>query len=125
MLSSVVRRMPAPLVLLHGFVVTLTMWSPNVADFCKDYRVYAIDTMGQPSKSVPDEPIRDAADFVEWLNATLDALNLDRVYLVGMSYGGWLAINLAMAAPAQSIVWLFSDGMFPLACNDYLSLPKR
>jgi pimeloyl-ACP methyl ester carboxylesterase len=90
-----------PLVLLHGYFVTLNMWLPNIADFSKEYRVYAIDVMGQPSKSFPnlDEPIRDAADFVKWLNATLSGLNLDRISLVGMSFGGWLAINLAMTAP--------------------------
>ena len=27
------------------------MWAPNVADFSQGYRVYAIDIMGQPSKS--------------------------------------------------------------------------
>ena len=53
-----------------------------------------IDVMGQPSKSIPDEPIRNAADYVAWLTATLDALHLDRVSLVGMSFGGWLALNL-------------------------------
>lgn len=32
----------------------------------REYRVYAIDVMGQPGKSFPDpdEPIRDAAGFV-------------------------------------------------------------
>ena len=43
-----------PLVLLHGYMATSAMWSPNIADFSKDYRVYAIDVMGQPSKSIPD-----------------------------------------------------------------------
>jgi pimeloyl-ACP methyl ester carboxylesterase len=92
-----------PLVLLHGYFTTLTMWSPNVADFSKDYRVYAIDVMGQPGKSIPDpdEPIRDTADFAAWLSATLDGLNLDRISLVGMSFGGWLALNLAMIAPER------------------------
>jgi pimeloyl-ACP methyl ester carboxylesterase len=92
-----------PLVLLHGYFATLTMWSTNVADFSKDYRVYAIDVMGQPGKSTPDpdEPIRDAADFGAWLSATLDGLNLDRISLVGMSYGGWLALNLALTAPER------------------------
>ena len=92
-----------PVVLLHGYFATLTMWSPNIADFSKDYRVYAIGVMGQPGKSIPnpDEPIRDAADFVAWLSATLDGLNLDRVFLVGMSYGGWLALNLALTAPER------------------------
>jgi pimeloyl-ACP methyl ester carboxylesterase len=41
------------LVLLHGYMATLIMWLPNIQDFSKDYRVYAIDVMGQPSKSIP------------------------------------------------------------------------
>ena len=87
-----------PLVLLHGYMATSTMWSVNIADFSKDYRVYAVDVMGQPSKSIPNEPICTAADFVSWLTATLDALHLDCVSLLGMSYGGWLALTFAVAA---------------------------
>jgi pimeloyl-ACP methyl ester carboxylesterase len=70
-----------PLVLLHGYWATLTMWRFNIADFTKDY----------PRKSIPDEPIQNAADYVEWLTATLDGLHLNRISLVGMSYGEWLA----------------------------------
>jgi pimeloyl-ACP methyl ester carboxylesterase len=94
-------REAPPLVLLHGYWATLTMWTLNIADFSTDYRVYAIDVMGQPSKSVPDEPIRSAADYVAWLTATLDGLRLGRVSLVGMSYGAWLALSYAVAAPAR------------------------
>jgi pimeloyl-ACP methyl ester carboxylesterase len=90
-----------PLVLLHGYWATLTMWTPNVADFSKGYRVYAVDVMGQPGKSIPDEPVRNAADYVAWLTATLNGLHLDRVSLVGMSYGGWLALTYAVAAPQR------------------------
>ena len=91
------------LVLLHGMSMTSMMWSPNIADFSKEYRVYAIDVMGQPGKSIPDpdEPIRDAEDYVTWLRSTLDGLNLDRISLVGMSYGGWLVLNFAMTAPER------------------------
>jgi len=63
-----------PLVLLHGYMATLMMWAPNIADFSKEYRVYAVDVMGQPSRSIPGEPIRDRADFVAWLTATLDGV---------------------------------------------------
>jgi pimeloyl-ACP methyl ester carboxylesterase len=90
-----------PLVLLHGYMATSTMWAPNIADLSQDYRVYAIDVMGQPSKSIPNEPIRNAADYVAWLTATLEALHLDRISLVGMSYGGWLSLNYAVAAPER------------------------
>ena len=105
-----------PLVLLHGYMATLTMWWPNIAAFSKDYRVYAVDVMGQPSKSRPGEPIVNVADFVSWLTATLDGLHLDRVFLVGMSFGGWLALNYAVAAPqrVRKLVLLSPGGVLPM-----------
>ena len=111
-------RHAPPLVLLHGYMATSVMWAPNVADFAKDHRVYAIDVMGQPSKSIPTEPIRTADDYAVWLGETLDALYLDRVSLVGQSYGGWLALNFALAAPhrLQKLVLLSPGGGFaPMA----------
>jgi pimeloyl-ACP methyl ester carboxylesterase len=103
-----------PLVLVHGYMATLTMWSPNIADFSRDYRVYAVDVMGQPSKSIPGEPIRNASDYAAWLSATLDGLHLERIFLVGMSYGGWLALNFAIAAPerVRKLVLLSPGGGF-------------
>jgi pimeloyl-ACP methyl ester carboxylesterase len=106
-----------PLVLLHGYMATSTMWLPNVADFVKEYRIYAVDVMGQPGKSVPGEPIRAAADYVTWLTETLNALHLDRVALAGVSYGGWLALAYALAAPqrVRRLVLLSAGGLLPLA----------
>ena len=105
-----------PLVLIHGYMATLTMWSPNIAALSREYRVYAVDVMGQPSRSNPSEPIRDVADFVSWLTATLDALHLDRVSLVGMSFGGWLALNYAVAMPqrVRTLVLLSPGGLLPM-----------
>jgi pimeloyl-ACP methyl ester carboxylesterase len=90
-----------PLVLLHGYWSTLTMWTPNVADLSRDHRVYAIDVIGQPGRSIPGEPMRNPADCAAWLTATLNGLRLDRVTLIGMSYGGWLALNYAIASPER------------------------
>jgi len=103
-----------PLVLLHGYMATSAMWAPNIADFSRDYRVYAIDVMGQPSKSIPTEPIRNAEDYAVWLAETLDGLHLDRICLVGQSYGGWLALNFAIAAPdrVKKLVLLSPGGGF-------------
>ena len=80
---------------------TLTIWSPNVADFSKEYRVCAIDIMGHPSKSIPDVPIRDAADYVDWLSVTLNGLNLDRISLAGISFDAWITLNFARTAPER------------------------
>ncbi len=91
-----------PLVLLHGTMTTLTIWLPNVADLAGYYRLYAIDIMGHPSKSIPAEPIRNPSDFTAWLTATVDGLHLDRrFHLAGISLGGWIALGFAMAAPER------------------------
>lgn len=90
-----------PLVLLHGFFTTLLLWSPNIADLSRSYRVYAIDIIGNRNRSVPKEPIGSTNDIVEWLSETLNELRLKRVYLTGMSYGGWLSINYALAEPER------------------------
>jgi pimeloyl-ACP methyl ester carboxylesterase len=105
------------MVLLHGYMATSTMWSLNIADFSKGHRVYAIDVMGQPSKSIPGEPIRHRADFVSWLTATLDGLHLGRVSLVGMSFGGWIALGYAVAAQerVRKLVLLSVGGFMPMA----------
>ena len=106
-----------PLVLLHGYMATAMMWALNIGDFSQRHRVYAIDTMGQPGKSIPAEPIRSAADYVAWLTSTLDALHLDRVNLVGQSFGGWLALKYAIAAPerVQKLALLSAGGILPIA----------
>ena len=105
-----------PSVLLHLYMATAVMWSPNMVDFSQHYRVYAIDTMGQPSKSIPGNPTRVVADYIEWLTATLDGLHVDRIFLVGMSFGGWLALNYALAAPerVQKLVLLSAGGFLPI-----------
>jgi pimeloyl-ACP methyl ester carboxylesterase len=110
------RKDAPPLVLLHGYWATSTMWAPNIADFSRDYRVYALDVMGQPSRSIPEEPVRDVADYVAWLTATLDALHLGRVLLVGMSFGGWLALKYAVSVPdrVQKLVLLSPGGFLPM-----------
>ena len=106
-----------PLVLLHGYMATAIMYAPNVAAFCRDHRVYAIDTMGQPGKSVPGEPIRKADDYNTWLTETLDRLHLDRVDLIGQSFGGLLALKYAVAVPhrIKKLALLSAGGVLPLA----------
>ena len=105
-----------PLVLLHGYDATSVMWAPNIADLSRGHRVYAVDVMGQPSKSIPAEPIRSAEDYAAWLAATLDGLHLDRISLAGQSYGGWLALNFAIVAPerVEKLVLLSAGGFLPM-----------
>lgn len=109
-------RDAAPLVLLHGYMGTLLTWAPNIVDLSHHHRVYAIDVMGQPGKSLPDTPIRNDGDYVAWLTATLNELHLTRISLGGMSFGGWIALNYAVAEPerVRKLVLLSPGGLSPI-----------
>lgn len=89
------------LVLLHGGRASLTMWGANIADLSRDYRVYAVDVMGQPGKSIPDKIFRRRDDLIPWLTEVLEALEISQASLVGQSYGGWIAVNYALHAPER------------------------
>jgi pimeloyl-ACP methyl ester carboxylesterase len=90
-----------PMVLLPGFGANSTMWFPNVAALCGPYRVYALDTPGQPGRSVPGRELL-ASNSSEWLTEVFDGLDLEKAHLVGVSLGGWLALNFAIHAPERA-----------------------
>lgn len=77
------------------------MWYPNTPALSAERPVYAIDTPGDPGRSVHRAPLHEPADAARWLDETLAGLGLDRVHLVGSSYGGWLALNQAHRAPRR------------------------
>ena len=112
-----------PLVLLHCFFTSLTNWAYNIADLSRNHRVYALDMMGQPSKSIPDQPIRNRGEMAEWLTSMLDALGISKTDLIGYSYGGFAALNYALHTPdrLRKLVLLTPIGCFvPLKTQFYI-----
>ncbi|MFF3378383.1 alpha/beta fold hydrolase [Streptomyces sp. NPDC002680] len=90
-----------PIVLVHGAGSCSAMWYPNTAGLSADRPVYALDTPGDPGRSVQREAIHQPERAAQWLDEALAALGLDRVHLVGSSYGGWLVLNQAHRAPGR------------------------
>ncbi|WP_344575109.1 alpha/beta fold hydrolase [Streptomyces lunalinharesii] len=92
-------RSRTPVVLVHGSGSCSAMWYPNTPALSAARPVYAIDTPGDPGRSVQRAPLHQPERAAQWLDETLAALDLDRVHLVGASYGGWLTVNQAHRRP--------------------------
>lgn len=90
------RRDGAPLFLLPGGMSGTPMWADNMAGLLAQRSVYTVDLLGEPGRSVQSRPITDAEDQAAWLGEVLEQLPDDRVNLVGLSFGGWMAANLAL-----------------------------
>jgi pimeloyl-ACP methyl ester carboxylesterase len=88
-----------PLILLHGATATAVMWGPVIDALSASHRCYCIDTITEPNKSMATQRARGTTELVTWLRQVFSALALDSAGVVGFSYGGWLAANLAVHAP--------------------------
>ncbi|MGW7437845.1 alpha/beta fold hydrolase [Streptomyces sp. NPDC054849] len=90
-----------PIVLIHGSGGCSAQWYPNTRALSAERPVYALDTPGDPGRSVQSEPMWQPERAAQWMDEALDALGLDRVHLVGSSYGGWLVINQVHRRPGR------------------------
>ncbi|MEU7515408.1 alpha/beta fold hydrolase [Streptomyces sp. NPDC042898] len=90
-----------PVVLIHGSGGCSAQWYPNTLALSAERPVYALDTPGDPGRSVQREPMWQPERAARWMDEALDALGLDKVHLVGSSYGGWLVINQAHLRPGR------------------------
>jgi pimeloyl-ACP methyl ester carboxylesterase len=88
-----------PLVLLPGKASSAPVWGVNLPGLRRIAPVVALDLLGEPGMSVQRRGITGAADQAGWLAEALTGLELAPVHLLGMSFGGWSAVNLAVRRP--------------------------
>lgn len=90
----------APVIFLHGSgpgVSAWTNWKRVMPEFAKDFRVIAPDMAGFGYTERKDDLSYDIKTWVKHLIGFLDALGLEKVSLVGNSFGG----SLSLAASAR------------------------
>lgn len=90
-----------PLVLLHGAACTAVMWRPVIEALGATHRCYSVDTIVEGNKSIASRRCLGRRSLVSWLRQVLDALDIPNASVAGLSYGGWLAANLALQAPER------------------------
>lgn len=87
----------SPLVLIHGSPLDCRMWAPQVAALAGTHRVIRYDVRGYGRSDPPDgTPYRHEDD----LAGLLDWLGIARAAVLGLSMGGRLAVDFALAWPA-------------------------
>lgn len=84
-----------PVVLLHGSLSNSSAWLGDVAALAGRHRVYAVDMIGEPGFSAPARPPLKSGEYAPWLDEVFAGLGVVRPALVGISLGGWLALEYA------------------------------
>jgi pimeloyl-ACP methyl ester carboxylesterase len=88
-----------PLLLLPGRAAPSPMWADNLPHFLALRSVYTVDLLGEPGLSIQDRPFDTDADQAAWLHDVIAQLPEPAVHVVGVSIGGWTAMNLAVHQP--------------------------
>ena len=96
------REDAPPLVLFHGVGDdSALMWIFNAAELGKQFHLYAIDTIGGPGKSVPNENYNRDFDDIRWIDETLDGLGIEQAFFAGVSNGGYLVQYYTLRRPEK------------------------
>lgn len=85
-----------PVVLIHGFTLDTRMWDQQFAVFAERYRVLRYDARGFGRSDLPGALPYSHADDLHVLLAHLDLMPAT---LIGLSMGGGIAADVAVAYP--------------------------
>ena len=103
------------IVVFHG-------WNGNAAGVGSEFpflfdsfRVYMPDIIGHPGRSSANRPSVTGSTFADWTADVLDALNIQKSIVLGISGGGWVTLKFASYYPqkvSQAVV-ISTDGLSP------------
>lgn len=100
-----------PLLLFHGVGDdSALMWIYNAKYLSQYYRVYAVDTIGGPGKSVPGKLYNKEFDDVLWIDRILEGLTIEKAFFAGVSHGGYLVQLYTVSRPTRVIKGISISG---------------
>jgi len=91
-----------PIVLIHGFASSTLVWSKVFLEFAAEgFRVIAPDLLGYGYSAKPRDFDYTIGAQARMIDRLLETIGLDRVIVVGSSYGGAIAATIALDYPER------------------------
>ena len=99
-----------PLVWVHGFGCGIRSWDPQVRELSGSRHVIAYDVRGFGLSEAPESAAAYSQDIsVADLAALLEHLGVDQATIGGLSMGGNIALNFAIAHPRRVAALIVAD----------------
>lgn len=110
-----------PIVFVHGMIMTAEMWEPQMAALEDAFTTIAYDVRGHGRTGGSEVDPYSVDRFASDLEALLDALDVDRAVVCGLSMGGAIAQSFAAAHPDRMAGLVLADtfpsGPLPLTAR--------
>ncbi|MFN6563199.1 MAG: alpha/beta fold hydrolase [Nostoc sp. ChiSLP01] len=115
-----------PVIFLHGAWNDSSQWLSVMESLAENFHCFAPDLLGFGESENPN--IHHSIDLqVECLAEFLQAVKLEKVYLVGHSLGGWIAASYALKYPenVNGMVLLAPEGVEIAGQQEYCRKMRR
>jgi pimeloyl-ACP methyl ester carboxylesterase len=89
------------LLLLHGLACDHTTWDPIIGELAENYTVIAPDFLGHGESDTPRADY-SIGGYANGMRDLLTILNIDKVTVVGHSFGGGVAMQFAYQFPERT-----------------------
>ncbi len=112
------------LLMLPGTNFSALSYQAYFVLLAQDFRLIALDLIGQPGKSHPIRPKFKDTGAAKWVVAAMDALKIDKAHLVGHSLGGLIVLQTALYQPKRvsKLILLNPAGIIGLSITPSLML---
>ncbi|XOV81699.1 MAG: alpha/beta fold hydrolase [bacterium] len=98
------------ILLTHGYSGTQKMWDPQLKALAAAHQVITWDVIGHGASDSPTDPERYAcSEVLADMAAILDAVNVDRAVIGGLSLGGYLSLAFHAAYPTRTQALILAD----------------
>jgi pimeloyl-ACP methyl ester carboxylesterase len=116
-----------PLVMIHAASMGAHSWAENLEPLLEDYRVYAIDNIGEGNKSELDNAVKypeSQQEIADHFASVMDALGIESAPLLGASNGGFVAMCYTHYYPhrVQSLALFGPMGLTQLSKKSFMML---
>ena len=100
-----------PVVFVHEFAGDARSWEPQLRHFSRRYRCIAYNARGYPPSDVPEDAERYSQERArDDIRAVLDALEIERAHVVGLSMGAFATLHFGMRYPERAISLVVAGG---------------
>ena len=89
-----------PILILNGIMMSTKSWEPFVNSFIENNQLIRLDFLDQGQSDKCENDSYTQSTQVEIIRALLKELNISKINLVGISYGGEIAIQFSVKYPS-------------------------
>ena len=115
-----------PIVFAHEFAGDHRSWEPQMRHFSRRYRCIAYNARGYTPSDVPEDVERySQARARDDIRAALDALEIERAHIVGLSMGAFATLHFGMAYGPRALSLTVAGRRLWRAPGAVRALPER